>query len=94
MKFEELEPHWLHDCKQIDFTCNSCNLGAKRDAIQDHYICFARSMEEKAEDKKLITTLSNENEMLKTNYGKLLKDYIELNQKLQTVKTNQQQQAT
>ena len=94
MKFEELEPHWLHDCKQIDFTCNSCNLGAKRDAIQDHYICFARSQEEKSEDKKIITNLYNENEMLKTNYGKLLKDYIELNQKLQTVKTNQQQQAT
>ena len=51
-------------------------------------------MEEKAEDKKIITTLSNENEMLKTNYGNLLKDYIELNQNLQTVKTNQKQQAT
>ncbi len=59
MATEELKPHLLHECKQVNFTCNSCTLVLKREAIEDHYICFKRSVKEKAEDKKLIATLSN-----------------------------------
>jgi hypothetical protein len=38
----------------VNFTCNSCALFEKKEALKEHYICYERFIKEKAEDKKLI----------------------------------------
>ena len=61
MKFKELEPHWLHECKEVDFTCNDCAFVAKREAIQEHFVCLEIYEKKIAEDEELIATLVDQN---------------------------------
>ena len=48
MSFEDLKSHLLHDCKQVNMTCATCDSVAKREAMHRHYICTVIYQKEKA----------------------------------------------